>query len=90
MGLASCSYVIVVQITCHISVVSEVLGHIQTYYGNNPTSLIFLQKLDTLLLLCGNLAEQLACQFWAAQSRYTTTSSTEEVCGATILRLSSK
>jgi hypothetical protein len=70
--------------------VSEELGKIQTYYGNNPLSLILLQKLDTLLLLCGNLAEQLACQFWAAQSRYTAASSTEEVCGAKILWLSSK
>jgi hypothetical protein len=43
---------------------------------------ISIEKLDTLLLLCGNLAEQLVCQFWAAHSRYTTTNSTEEVCGA--------
>ena len=43
---------------------------------------VSIEKLDALLLLCGNLAEQFVCQFWAAHSSYTTTSSTEEVCGA--------
>lgn len=41
-GLAACSYVIVVHITCLISVVSEELGQIQTYFGSNPLSPIFL------------------------------------------------
>lgn len=41
-GLASCLYVIVVQIKCHITVVSEELGQIWTYLGNYPLSPMFL------------------------------------------------
>jgi len=42
MALASRLYVIMVQITCLFIVVSEELGQIQTYFGNNPLSPIFL------------------------------------------------
>ena len=48
---------------------------------------VSIENIDTLLLLCGNLAEQLDCQIWAAHSRYITTSSTEEVCGAKDLKV---
>jgi hypothetical protein len=49
--------------------------------------IVSIENLDTVLLLCGNLAEQLVCQFRAAHSRYITTSSTEEVCGAKDLKV---
>jgi hypothetical protein len=48
---------------------------------------VSIENVDTLLLLCGNQAEQLVCQFRAAHSRYIATSSTEEVCGAKDLKV---
>jgi len=48
---------------------------------------VSIENLDTLLLLCGKLAEELVRRFWAAHSRYTATSSTEEVCGAKDLKV---